>query len=408
MHWVRVTAWVVLCWLAAAGPAWADGYKDGLDALEAGRYAAAAQHFRNAIADKPEERKRLFARTYLPHYYLGLALSELGQCRDALDAFAESERQGVVTEEADEYAELQRRRSMCQERLKAEAQLEQALAVARQAVEAAREEARAVAAQRQAPALAQRWGQGNPSLARREAQAQGRLDEAARTLEAFDPNGGDVETLRAVTEAARQAREQLTSILQAARELRGEVQETREKALSALDAAVAEARDALEASEELAPYPPSITARRREIAGLLQQRDAVTQATPLDELAALGGRLQQAADRLRNDAAGPPGQLVAAAEALFAGRFGQVLEILEDRTFPNRRANAHARLLQSAARYYLYEAGGRTDETLLEAARRDATVGRRMDAGLTLPERAFPPGFRELWESVEDAPPEEP
>lgn len=402
LRWRSVGGLLLAGLLAASGPALADGYKDGLDALEAGEWVAAERHFRAAIEDKPEARKRLFAKPYMPYYYLGVALAEQGRCEEALEAFTESEHQGLITEQAEEHADLERRRQACRQRIERRNEVDAALAAARQAVEAARAEAQSVASLRQAPDLARRWGQGSPSLARREAQAQSRLDEAVRVLEAFRRGQDDPGTLRQVTEAARQAREELASILADARSLRGEVRATREGLLDELDGAAEQARSALDASRDLAPYPPSITAQRREILRLLEQREALATSATLDEIESLRDRLRQAARTLRDESAGPPGELLAAAGALFSGRYGQVLELLEDRTFPNRRANAHAHLLRAAARYYLYEAGERQDETLLDAARKDAAVARRMDSGVTLPERAFPPGFRKLWDEVEE------
>lgn len=392
---------LVLAILLGVAPALADGYKDGLDALEAGQWAAAEQHFLAAIEENPNARKRLFARPYMPYYHLGIARAEQGECREALEAFTEAEHQGIVQNQAEEYADLQRRQTACRRQIQRQAEREQAMAVAEQALEIAREAAQGVASLRRAPDLARRWSQGEPSLADREARARERLEEATRRLDAFRRGQGDLGILEEATDAARQAREDFDALEAEARDLRGAVQESRQELLAQVDAAAAEARRALRGSEDLAPYPPAITARRREIVRLLNARESLSPTAPLNDLGSLRDGLDRAAQRLRNEAAGPPGELQAAAEALFGGRYGQVLEMLEEQTYPSRRANAHVHLLRAAARYYLYESGGRRDESLLEAARRDAVVGRRLDASLTLPQRAFPPGFRTLWEEAE-------
>ncbi len=86
-------------WLAAAALS-ADArasYRQGLEELERGAWQAAAESLREAIAERPEESVGAF-RSYLPHYYLGLALSEAGDCQGALAAWSESERQGEVSE----------------------------------------------------------------------------------------------------------------------------------------------------------------------------------------------------------------------------------------------------------------------------------------------------------------------
>src|SRR5260370_33743682 len=51
-------------------------------------------------------------KPYLPHYYLGLAYFNTGNCEAAVKAWAESERQGSVREAA-EYKTLQRLREQC-------------------------------------------------------------------------------------------------------------------------------------------------------------------------------------------------------------------------------------------------------------------------------------------------------
>lgn len=110
--------------VAAAGPVRADpaeSYRQGLAAIEAGSWAAVARWMGEAIAEQPGESRRIaldgnrFAN-YLPHYYLGVARYQLGDCAGALRAWEASTSQGVV-QGLDEYGMLQQLRGDCEERL---------------------------------------------------------------------------------------------------------------------------------------------------------------------------------------------------------------------------------------------------------------------------------------------------
>lgn len=76
-----------------------EAYMEGELAFLAGDTAAAVDLFRQAIADDPAEALARFryrglnSEDYLPHFYLGLALAELGQKGPARDALLESKRQ---------------------------------------------------------------------------------------------------------------------------------------------------------------------------------------------------------------------------------------------------------------------------------------------------------------------------
>ena len=107
--------------LLSARPApaqYLNAYKAGLDAIEAKDWERADRSMSEALAQRGEEKAKLpvklFLRPYLPHFYLGYARFERGDCAGALAAWAESERQGVATRLPD--FELARRgRKTCEE-----------------------------------------------------------------------------------------------------------------------------------------------------------------------------------------------------------------------------------------------------------------------------------------------------
>ncbi|MEM7351987.1 MAG: hypothetical protein AAF657_14400 [Acidobacteriota bacterium] len=86
-------------------------YRAGLAAVAAEDWAAAAQHMREAIAADDEAGRRirvhgLRRESYLPYFYLGLALYRLGDCPGAVDVWHMSLHQGAILEHAEEQARL--------------------------------------------------------------------------------------------------------------------------------------------------------------------------------------------------------------------------------------------------------------------------------------------------------------
>lgn len=77
-------------------------FKDGVLAFEKGEWAKAEQLMRETVAVNPRESEGTVSiagswyETYVPHYFLARALAKQGKCAEALQAFAETERQGVT------------------------------------------------------------------------------------------------------------------------------------------------------------------------------------------------------------------------------------------------------------------------------------------------------------------------
>jgi hypothetical protein len=56
-------------------------------------------------------------KPYAPHYYLGVALKELGDCGNAMAEFEVAERQGAIRSMKREYADLEQNKNSCAARL---------------------------------------------------------------------------------------------------------------------------------------------------------------------------------------------------------------------------------------------------------------------------------------------------
>jgi tetratricopeptide (TPR) repeat protein len=111
---------LVLLSLAIAGPAWADfkrDYGNAVKAIGSGKWDKAAEGLRSAISENPDsaERLRLYGMrfdVYMPHYYLGEALFQQGDCAGAVAAWDEAISRGVIQTQ-DQFGEMQSNMSSC-------------------------------------------------------------------------------------------------------------------------------------------------------------------------------------------------------------------------------------------------------------------------------------------------------
>ncbi len=373
-----------------------DHYKAGLAAISRQDYRAAAESMRQAIAGKTDEdprlARKLYLKRYLPHFYLGKALFELGDCPAALAAWAESERQGVV-QKFEEKAELERDRAACRDRLATAAAADEGLAEARRRLARAEEAARRVSQLAGRPELAAAWQQGEPSLAAQENEAAGLLAGARAGM---PPAGGPAELprIRAAGDLAGQALARFEAIEREAQRFGQTVEAERRTAAERLSAALAGARELLASQRELEPYPREVARRRADLEAAIAAAEPA--GSPAEVESALAA-LDAAAGRLRKAVAPPPEALTRAAEAFFRGDYERVVKLLEGARFAEARAAAHAALFRAAARFALFVTGGEGDAALLGLARADVAACRAADPALAPLPSAFSPRFVELF-----------
>ena len=385
-------------------------YRDGVAALEAGDWAEAARLLRSAIAADPEERRRLRfhmvinGRPYLPHFHLGVALSRGDRCEPALEALAESERQGVVVDRK-EMATLERVREACRSRLRRIAAAEEQVRSTEAAVQQLAER---VADLSRTPELRPDWRQGSPSPAERQAAAAAEIGRAAALLGA---QGED--RIRELDEASQhldRARAELVDLLgeatraRSARraQIRGE-EERRVQLRAAVDDRVDDARRLLRRTEYIAPFPPRVLQARQQIRALIEEAaDAAEDADP-DRWQDLAERLDAANQRLRAEAAPPPQPLIEAADAFARGDYALAVVLLRPRSFDDPRLDAHAKLLLSASLYRLSQLVPDAATALLEEAR--AAAGEAAEAGLEAPASLFSPSFARFFAAAKPVDP---
>jgi hypothetical protein len=114
----------VLGLLLVSPPARADyreTYRKAVEAVDRKRWPEVARLMREAIAENPREGERvklygLRFEAYVPHFYLGLALLNTGDCEGAVKAFDASEAAGAIRG-TPRYAELLDGRKACDARM---------------------------------------------------------------------------------------------------------------------------------------------------------------------------------------------------------------------------------------------------------------------------------------------------
>lgn len=122
-----VACTIALVALAGASPVRAqpqdEPFKSGLDARKNERWAETAAQMRRAIdAERNESQRKVgqvlgFGGTeYLPHFFLGEAQFNLGNCAAAEDAWLESQRQGVVSKVGNYAAQIRKGYADCEAR----------------------------------------------------------------------------------------------------------------------------------------------------------------------------------------------------------------------------------------------------------------------------------------------------
>jgi len=378
----------LICLVGALWPGGADAqnprdlYRDALEAVESQDWQTAIALLRQAIDENPEAKVGAFRR-YVPHYYLGLSLFQLGNCRSALAVWEESEKQGAITR-LKEYTELQQGRLICQKRttrMEATNDLTEVAGLAADLGEV-----------RDQPEMVEYWKQGSPSWNDRFDAARELLSTARMALERQD----NLVTLTELEEARGEiaaAADQLAEIQKQAQVQFKNIQAKREVRSRLIEMVVEEAKQLLTSTAYLNPFPARLGALRQSVEELISRASASSDGESPEGLDDLRLELSRAVERLRQASLAPPQRLLDAAQAFFAGDHERVLALLNQDEFKSGRAAAHGHLLRAAALYSLWIEGGRQDELLGVEARNAVRSCREEDIELVPSTRAFSPRF---------------
>jgi hypothetical protein len=450
--------------VAVASADYRASFEKGIKAIDNKDWSGAIEALRGAVAEKSAEGERVLIygmryKPYLPHYYLGLAYFNTGNCEAAVKAWAESERQGPVREAA-EYKTLQRLREQCRGQGIREAEpaqlpspargpdVRQAVAEAEAEIKKGESAATSVARMRAEPENARLW-QSDPSL--RQSENKANLDlSSARSVLAEARAGSDAARVAGARDTAIRARRELEALQRLVIDRRDNLaREALEKQAKERDAAERRAaleRQALEkqskesqAKERLArenasktilrevgqsvqearalladasrrrPLPEQARKPRADLEKELKEAQRASPNTSLSDLTRLRDRVEKSAANLRMvlnrpqggttppaDRTVPP-SLLAAAAAYFQGDYDRAAKTLEGANFQQPRAAAQARLLRGAARYGIFVTGGEKDDQLRQKAIQDIRECLRLDPNIAVSSLAFSPRFVEFF-----------
>jgi len=368
-------------------------YKNGVAAAESQHWTLAAEMMRKAIEEQPNAKTKikraLYFRRYLPHFYLGKALYETGDCGGALTAWQESEKQDVVRR-FPEYQQILEGRLACGQM----ADLEGALDKALKAVGSA--ETSATQARRRLSELPSTVATV-PALLDRQAAAEESLGRARQRLASVDIALDEVE--EAATVAAI-AKSEFEIIRQQAVELKTmQIAAQQEEVVSQIQSLMVRASEELKSCEYLQPYPAKVARSRAAVEQALEHAQAASDdSLSAGELQAVEAELTRVTRDLRRSISPPPAELRDAAEAYLSRDYNEVLAILSGREFASTRASFHSHLLRAAALFSLYYSTGAGDEALLEQAGEEVLACRRADRERFPPVAVFSPSFVAFFE----------
>jgi hypothetical protein len=451
--WRRCGFLLVL--LSAGAPALAQDYQtpfvEGMRARDQKNWSDAISNFQAAAAARSGEaadRVPLYGmRTalYLPHYYLGEAYANSGNCVAALEQFAESERQGVV-QKTGEYKGLLNLRARCQgmvaprvvetPRPAAPAPLPTVVAVVaapqsqapapspteNAQVQQTFREAQSEVARAEAAATAEAklhdssagsgFWQKDPSLGAREKKAKEDLAAARGALEEGKARG-DISRLRSARDAAARASQEFGDLQRLVSDgqkivIASQVTAVPSPLLRDINSRIKSAGQLLADASRSRSLPAEAAGPKADLERLLGKSQKLNSATP-SEQKAFADQLKSATlrftDALRPTpapvAAAVPPRLLEGASAYFAGDYARAALTLESAPdSSDRHAVAEARLIRSAARYALYVIGGAKDSGLQQRAAQDASDCRRLDPGVSPSRKVFSPRFVQFFAEV--------
>jgi hypothetical protein len=396
---VRLGCWVLLGLALCSWPAFADfreDYRRGIEALERGQSNQAAILFRQAIAERPDEKARLtrspFSKRYLPHFLLGEALLDLDDCEGALAAWAESERQGVVTR-LPEYQSLIDGREICRERTAARSESQR-----RAEVEITNAEAAAIRVDRLRAEMGQQWANAGPEFRAKYDEAKQRLI-ASRAQLTVAVAAEDIDGMRQAAVLGRESRDLLEAVERDAIEHQARLRLQQGSLIAEVEGLLERAQAELQSIASLRPYPRQLGRVAAEVAALIDENPQPAAVLNLENLRELRAELEDGLARLQEAAAPPPESLTRAATAYFDGEYEEVLGLLDDLESASPRVALQAHLLRAASSFNLYHLGDSGGEDLLESARSEVVACLAIDAETRPPAGPFSPRFVEFFET---------
>jgi hypothetical protein len=410
-------------------------YGQGLAALRKDDWERVASKMQEAIAEEPRAQAQIRLSgmnflPYVPHFYLGKALFEQGDCIGAAQAWQIATEQGQIQNMADEFAELQAGLDTCQPETVDVSQIAQAASDEVDVLDAANSEFAALSTD---PDLSAEWapdwkprldasisivGQLRNRLAAAveaadeseisniRAEAMLAANEARLNTESAEDRAA---TLRRL-EAERLAALEQERIQQETREQQAQLRQQREREERMM--AHRDLQDAIVAAENVLADERAQQETAQVRQALMTAVSAGKSMTPDDTAASLEdqsrriasgriqltGALQEWQAQLDEELSRtPPPALQEIADAYFAGNYQEVVDSVNPDSFSEPSEKIQVMLFRSAALFNLYTLSGGEDAALLNRARSDIRLIKNLDERFSPYVAAFSPKFLVLF-----------
>jgi tetratricopeptide (TPR) repeat protein len=381
--------------VSMAGADYKDSYKNGIQAYESASWAAAERYFLEAIAENPESKGGTLVRQYTPYYYLGLARTELGRCREAIQSLDEAERQDKI--KSKELEILRNRRQGCIDLV---TRVDEERKVAQSLVDEASEAAFSVARVQASPVLSAEWNQGSNSFSDRQNRWKAQIDTARQLLREGD-EGLDARRLQEAQRLAAEAQDQLEALETDAINRRRDLQPVVDSRLRGIQESIAATqRDIDFVRNNLSPLPPALETTLRDAAAAVTAASAADASTSIPVLDTLLGDLKRQLQSLRSAVRAPPTDLMDAAAAYFRGDYPRSLELLDKVTDEEPRVAAQVCLFKAASLFSQARIEPSADPN---AAAAQLQACRQLSLVIPPPADRFAPDFVAEWVKIMDS-----
>lgn len=396
-----------------AAPAVADFKQDYLNAVKAlnkGDVQEAISEFRSAIADNPQADPavRFYGmrrEPYLPHFFLGNALYQAGDCVGAMQAWQTAEQQGVAAS-AGEGAALAANMANC---ASVTVDLTEFIAAAGTAIDGLEAAIGRYSDLSGEPLLRNEWSnRWQPEQATAESLAA----SLRRDLSAAE-QASDQAAMETVTQQARTETNRINGLrdlaLATVEDLRANQAERlaaeREQAERELRQAIASAGSV----QQPAGASEQMVALKRDLDSQLQRAEGISSSASALNLRELAQGINSTIRRLEEARQNwqaemqtlaertPPPELKQIAESYFAGDYQAVNRSANPDRFDEPRPRVQALLFRAAANFSLYVLSGEQNSALLRQAETDIREIKRINGEFSPYIAAFSPSFIELF-----------
>jgi hypothetical protein len=392
---------LALGWASGLRADFRESFKKGIEAVDRKEWSDVARWMRQAAAEQPQEGEsvKIYGvrfEPYLPHFYLGLALFQSGDCEGALEQWQLSESQKAV-QSTSRYKLLVQNRDTCRQRIAAKKPNPPP-------TPSGPDPAAAAQAAREAEAReAARRKQEQEAETNRIREAEARRKQQEQEAETTRAREAEARRKQQEQEAAEAAR-----IAEANRQAEiNREQAARQEATKSLQRTAADAQKIFARASASSSPDPELARRRNALKDLLRKAGTAGDTTPLTDLTRLRDGITSSASTLETALlkaegnSGPPAELRAATRAFLRADFQEIVRTLGASSFQDRKATLASHLLLAAARYSLYLQGGEKDAVLRTQAVEDVRACRRLDAKIQPDGKLFSPRFTEFFRTAE-------